>query len=96
MCEFETGKRPMIRQRAGHSRALTALRQIRTTLQFLNIDDPTTVLMATSVVPDEGKTAKAIHFALVLARSGQRLAWAGRRAKVQDDKVLARLLVASD
>lgn len=66
-------KKPIMRQLRGQSRSAEAFRQIRTNLQFLNIDDPPRVLVISSSVPGEGKTTTAIALAIVLAQSGQRV-----------------------
>lgn len=58
----------------GHCRSAEAYRQIRTNLQFLNVDDPPRVLVVTSAVPNEGKSTTAINLALVVAQSGKRVA----------------------
>lgn len=67
-------KKPIARQLRGQSRSAEAFRQIRTNLQFLNIDNPPRVLVISSSVPGEGKTTTAIALAVVLAQSGQRVA----------------------
>lgn len=66
-------KKPIARQLRGQSRSAEAFRQIRTNLQFLNIDDPPRVLVISSSVPGEGKTTTAVALAIVLAQSGQRV-----------------------
>lgn len=55
------------------SKVAETYRQIRTNLQFVNVDDPPRILVVTSAVPGEGKTTTAINLALVLAESGQRV-----------------------
>lgn len=74
MFDPDMSKRPLVSQSVGHSRSAEAYRQIRTNLQFLNVDDPPRVLVVTSAVPNEGKTTTAINLALVIAQSGQRVA----------------------
>ncbi len=66
-------KRPLVALGVGHSQTAEAFRQIRTNLQFLNVDHPPRVFVITSAVPGEGKTVTAINLALVLAQSGQRI-----------------------
>ncbi|MGY1609582.1 polysaccharide biosynthesis tyrosine autokinase [Geodermatophilus sp. SYSU D00700] len=46
-------------------------RQLRTNLQFLNVDEPPKVIMITSAVPSEGKTTAVVNLALALAESGR-------------------------
>ncbi|MFD3811641.1 polysaccharide biosynthesis tyrosine autokinase [Rhodococcus sp. NPDC058639] len=48
-----------------------AYRELRTNLQFLEVDNPPRVLVFTSSVPSEGKTTTAINTALVLAEAGK-------------------------
>lgn len=50
-----------------------AYRQIRTNLQYVNVDNPPKTIVVTSSVSGEGKTTTAINLALVLAQSGQRV-----------------------
>lgn len=47
-----------------------ALRQMRTNLQFLDVDNPPRVLVVTSAVPAEGKSTTAANLALALAEAG--------------------------
>jgi receptor protein-tyrosine kinase len=57
--------------RNSHSRTAEAFRQLRTNLQFLNVDDPPKVIMLSSAVPSEGKTTVAVNLALTLAETGR-------------------------
>jgi capsular exopolysaccharide synthesis family protein len=59
--------------RAGDSRTAEDYRQLRTNLQFVNIDQPPKVIMATSALPSEGKTTLVINLALALADANQRV-----------------------
>jgi receptor protein-tyrosine kinase len=58
----------------GYSETAEAYRQIRTNLQFLDVDRPAHTIVVTSSVPGEGKTTVAVNLALVLAQSGARVA----------------------
>ncbi|WP_328813637.1 polysaccharide biosynthesis tyrosine autokinase [Rhodococcus sp. NBC_00297] len=51
-----------------------AFRELRTNLQFLEVDSPPRVIVVTSAVPAEGKTTTAVNLALVLAEAGHRVA----------------------
>jgi capsular exopolysaccharide synthesis family protein len=46
-----------------------AFRELRTNLQFLEVDNPPRVLVVTSSLPGEGKTTTAINIALALAEA---------------------------
>ena len=46
-------------------------RQLRTNLQFLNVDEPPKVIMISSAVPTEGKTTVAVNLAITLAEAGR-------------------------
>jgi capsular exopolysaccharide synthesis family protein len=57
--------------RNSSTRTAEAFRQLRTNLQFLNVDDPPKVIMISSAVPSEGKTTVAVNLALTLAEAGR-------------------------
>jgi receptor protein-tyrosine kinase len=59
--------------RAGTSRTVEDYRQLRTNLQFLNVDDPPKVIMVSSAVPAEGKTTVVVNLALALADAGRKV-----------------------
>jgi len=67
-------KRPLVPFGEGHSSSAEAYRQLRTNLQFLDVDHPPKTLVITSAVPGEGKTTTALNLAMVLAESGNRVA----------------------
>jgi capsular exopolysaccharide synthesis family protein len=52
-----------------HSPIAEAFRELRTNLQFLEVDDPPRVLVITSSLPAEGKSTTAINIALALAEA---------------------------
>lgn len=49
-----------------------ALRQIRTNLQFVDVDNPPQVVVMTSSLPGEGKTTTSMNLALTMAMAGVR------------------------
>jgi capsular exopolysaccharide synthesis family protein len=57
----------------GHSARAEALRQLRTNLQFVDVDRPVKTLVVTSAVPGEGKSSTACGLAILFAEAGQRV-----------------------
>lgn len=57
--------------RSGTNRTAEDYRQLRTNLQFLNVDEPPRVIMISSAVPSEGKTTVVVNLALALADAGR-------------------------
>lgn len=59
---------------AGHTNTpeSEALRQIRTNLQFVDVDNPPQVVVMTSSLPGEGKTTTSVNLALTMAMAGVR------------------------
>jgi capsular exopolysaccharide synthesis family protein len=60
-------------ERGTTSRTAENYRQLRTNLQFLNVDDPPKVILVSSAVPSEGKTTMVINLALSLVDAGRRV-----------------------
>jgi capsular exopolysaccharide synthesis family protein len=50
-----------------------AYRQIRTNLQFVNVDNPPRIISVTSALPGEGKSTTALNLAAALAEAGSRV-----------------------
>jgi len=59
--------------RVGNNRTAEDYRQPRTNLQFLDVDNPPTVIMVSSAVPSEGKTTLVVNLALTLTDLGRRV-----------------------
>jgi succinoglycan biosynthesis transport protein ExoP len=57
----------------GYSETGEAYRQMRTNLQFLDVDNPARTIVITSALPGEGKTTVSVNLAVVLAQSGARV-----------------------
>jgi capsular exopolysaccharide synthesis family protein len=60
-------------ERNSSTRTAEAYRQLRTNLQFLNVDEPPKVIMISSALPSEGKTTVAVNLALTLAEAGRQV-----------------------
>lgn len=56
-----------------NSNASEAYRTLRTSIQFLSIDEPKHVLGITSATPEEGKTTTVANLAVSFARAGSRV-----------------------
>lgn len=54
-----------------HGRRAEAYRQMRTNLQFLDVDSPPKIIAVTSAMPGEGKTTTALNLAVALAETGK-------------------------
>ena len=67
-------KHPLVSFGEGHSSSAEAYRQVRTNLQFLDVDNPPRAVVVTSAVPNEGKTTTALNFAFALGEAGHRVA----------------------
>ncbi|MEU4423049.1 polysaccharide biosynthesis tyrosine autokinase [Actinoplanes sp. NPDC024001] len=57
----------------GHSARAEALRQLRTNLQYVDVDKPVNTMVVTSAVPGEGKSSTACGLAMLFAEAGQRV-----------------------
>ena len=56
-----------------HGSRAEGYRQLRTNLQFVDIDKPPKIIAVTSALPKEGKTHTSLNLAAALAESGQRV-----------------------
>jgi capsular exopolysaccharide synthesis family protein len=50
-----------------------ALRELRTNLSFVDVDNPPRIMVITSSLPDEGKTTVTANLASIIAASGQQV-----------------------
>ncbi|MFY1631816.1 polysaccharide biosynthesis tyrosine autokinase [Solwaraspora sp. WMMB335] len=66
-------REPLIVGRQAHSPRAEAFRQLRTNLQYADIDKPLRSLVVTSAMPGEGKTTTATNLALAFAEAGSRV-----------------------
>lgn len=70
----EAKKNPLVMQSRPQSPNAEAYRAFRTNLQFLNVDEHSSIFVVTSPNPGEGKSTSCINLALALAEAGSRVA----------------------
>lgn len=63
---------PLIADRSAQSSRAEAFRQLRTNLQFVDVERPVRVLVVTSSLAEEGKSSTAVNLAVSFAESGLR------------------------
>jgi capsular exopolysaccharide synthesis family protein len=68
--DSEAAKSPLIVQTDPHSPRAEAFRQLRTNLQFVDIDHPVKSIVITSSIPQEGKSTTTANLAITLAQAG--------------------------
>jgi capsular exopolysaccharide synthesis family protein len=68
-----TPRAPVAFRSDPHSGRSEAYRQVRTNMQFVDVDNPPKIIAVTSAVPGEGKTTTAINLAAALAEAGSRV-----------------------
>jgi capsular exopolysaccharide synthesis family protein len=68
--DADAPKRPLIVQVSPHSPRAEAFRQLRTNLQFVDVDHRPRSIVITSSVPQEGKTTTTCNLAITIADSG--------------------------
>ena len=69
--ESEAEKKPLLTDVKGQSKRAESFRQVRTNLQFVDIDHRPKSIVITSSVPREGKSTTAINLAMTIAQTGQ-------------------------
>ncbi len=67
-------KRPLIVQEHPQAPRSEAFRQIRTSLQFIDVDRPNKMIVVTSSLPEEGKTTTLCNLAIAMAQAGNKVA----------------------
>jgi capsular exopolysaccharide synthesis family protein len=67
----EAAKSPLLSSISSQSKRAESFRQVRTNLQFVDIDHRPKSIVVTSSVPREGKTTTAINLAIAIAQTGQ-------------------------
>jgi polysaccharide biosynthesis transport protein len=68
--DSEASKRPLIVHADPKSSRAESFRQLRTNLQFVDVDEAPRSIVFTSSIPEEGKTTTATNLAIALAQSG--------------------------
>jgi capsular exopolysaccharide synthesis family protein len=69
----EASKRPLVVVSSPNSVRSEAFRQLRTNLQFVDIDHPLQSVVITSSIPGEGKSTTTCNLAITLAQAGLRV-----------------------
>jgi capsular exopolysaccharide synthesis family protein len=69
----EARNQPLILHDQAHSSRGEAFRQLRTNLQFIDVDTPPRSIVVTSSVPEEGKTTTTMNLAVTMAEAGLRV-----------------------
>jgi succinoglycan biosynthesis transport protein ExoP len=73
LAEPELEKRPLAILTEPHGVRAEHFRQLRTQLQFTNLDQEAQSVLVTSCIPGEGKSSTSINLALILAEAGGRV-----------------------
>jgi non-specific protein-tyrosine kinase len=73
MTASPNGASPLIALRDPRAPASEAYRTLRTNIQFSSLDKPLHTLLATSTVPDEGKSTTLANLAVTMAQAEQRV-----------------------
>ncbi len=71
--DAEVPKRPLTVYEDPQSPRAEAFRQLRTNLQFVDVDNPRKVIVITSSMPNEGKTTTLVNLAIAMAAAGTRV-----------------------
>ncbi|SNQ49005.1 putative tyrosine-protein kinase [Frankia canadensis] len=71
--DTESVRRPLITNARPHSARAEAFRQLRTNLQFVDVDAGPRSILVSSSVPGEGKTTTVCNLAISLAQGGHRV-----------------------
>ncbi|MHA3702218.1 polysaccharide biosynthesis tyrosine autokinase [Jatrophihabitans sp. YIM 134969] len=69
----QTHRQPVAAKVNARGPRAEGFRQLRTNLQFVDVDHPPRVISVNSAVPGEGKTSTAVNIASALAESGARV-----------------------
>lgn len=90
---------PIVSEATTHSLRAESMRQLRTSLQFIDVDSPPKVVVVTSSVAGEGKSSTAANLAIIVAETGRRVLLMDadlRRPRVADYLGLERSVGLTD
>jgi capsular exopolysaccharide synthesis family protein len=85
--DAEAAKKPLITSLPSHSKRAESFKQLRTNLQFTDVDNPPQSIAITSAIPKEGKSTTAVNLAITMAQAGHLIILVEgdlRRPKVAD------------
>ncbi len=71
--EEKSAAAPLIIEGSAQSARAEAMRQLRTNLQFVNVDRPLRSIVVTSAVPNEGKSTTSCNLGIAFAEAGYRV-----------------------
>jgi capsular exopolysaccharide synthesis family protein len=71
--DSDAAKKPLLTQAGHQSPRAESFRQIRTNLQFANVNSQSKSMLVTSSLPSEGKSTTATNMAIAMAQAGQRV-----------------------
>ena len=71
--DSRAAKDPLITQGSAQSTRAEAMRQLRTNLQFVNVDRPLRSVVVSSALSGEGKSTTACNLAIAFAEAGKRV-----------------------
>jgi capsular exopolysaccharide synthesis family protein len=71
--DSDAPKHPLILAQDPHSKRAEAFRQLRTNLQYVDVDKEPRSIVITSSLPDEGKSTTACNLAISIAQTGARV-----------------------
>lgn len=70
----DASKKPLLTQAPPQGPRAESFRQIRTNLQFANINSKSKSMLVTSSLPGEGKSTTAVNMAIAMAEAGRKVA----------------------
>jgi polysaccharide biosynthesis transport protein len=71
--DSSAAKKPLITSLPRHSQRSESFRQLRTNLQFVDVDNPPHSIVVTSAIPGEGKSTTAVNLAISITQAGHQV-----------------------